>query len=98
MRGDMFLRLVANLKQRVIYFIKQALPPNLSAGSVLPMQQLPRTMNRLVQQQPRVYQEFPHCRPALVAKLCCQSKVNTDIRLPAASCAKPKNLAIKYLL
>ena len=34
MLGDMFLRLVANLKQRVIYFIKQALPPNISAGSV----------------------------------------------------------------
>ena len=35
MLGDMFLRLVANLKQGVIYFIKQALPPNISAGSVL---------------------------------------------------------------
>ena len=34
MLGDMFLRLVANLKQGVIYFIKQALPPNISAGSV----------------------------------------------------------------
>ena len=34
MLGDMFLRLVANLKQGVIYFIKQALPPNKSAGSV----------------------------------------------------------------
>ena len=34
MRGDMFLWLVANLKQGVIYFIKQALPPNISAGSV----------------------------------------------------------------
>ena len=32
--GDMFLWLVANLKQGVIYFIKQALPPNISAGSV----------------------------------------------------------------
>ena len=32
--GDMFLWLVANLKQGVIYFIKQALPPNKSAGSV----------------------------------------------------------------
>ena len=31
---DMFLWLVANLKQGVIYFIKQALPPNISAGSV----------------------------------------------------------------
>jgi hypothetical protein len=30
----MFLWLVANLKQGVIYFIKQALPPNISAGSV----------------------------------------------------------------
>ena len=47
---------------------------------------------------PRVYKEFPHCRPASVAKLCRQSKVNNDIRLPAASCSKPKNLAIKYLL
>ena len=38
MLGDMFLWLVANLKQGVIYFIKQALPPNISAGSVsLPM-------------------------------------------------------------
>ena len=34
MLGDMFLWLVANLKQVVIYFIKQALPPNISAGSV----------------------------------------------------------------
>ena len=50
MLGDMFLWLVANIKQGVIYFIKQALPPNLSAGSVLPMQQLPRTMNQLVRQ------------------------------------------------
>ena len=32
--GDMFLWLVSNLKQGVIYFIKQALPPNKSAGSV----------------------------------------------------------------
>ena len=35
MLGDMFLWLVANLKQGVIYFIKQALPPNILAGSVL---------------------------------------------------------------
>ena len=35
MLGDMFLWLVANLKKRVIYFIKQVLPPNISAGSVL---------------------------------------------------------------
>ena len=34
MLGDMFLWLVENLKQGVIYFIKQALPPNISAGSV----------------------------------------------------------------
>ena len=34
MLGDMFLWLVANLKQGDIYFIKQALPPNISAGSV----------------------------------------------------------------
>ena len=34
MLGDMFLWLAANLKQGVIYFIKQALPPNKSAGSV----------------------------------------------------------------
>ena len=34
MLGDMFLWLIANLKQGVIYFIKQALPPNKSAGSV----------------------------------------------------------------
>ena len=34
MLGDMFLWLVANLKQGIIYFIKQALPPNISAGSV----------------------------------------------------------------
>ena len=34
MLGDMFLWLVANLKQGVIYFITQALPPNKSAGSV----------------------------------------------------------------
>ena len=34
MLGDVFLWLVANLKQGVIYFIKQALPPNISAGSV----------------------------------------------------------------
>ena len=33
--GDMFLWLVANLKQGVIYFINQALPPNISAGSVI---------------------------------------------------------------
>ena len=36
MLGDMFLWLVTNLKQGVIYFIKQALPPNISAGSVIP--------------------------------------------------------------
>ena len=35
MLGDMVLWLVANLKQGVIYFIKQALPPNILAGSVL---------------------------------------------------------------
>ena len=35
MLGDMFLWLVANLTQGVIYFIKQALAPNISAGSVL---------------------------------------------------------------
>ena len=35
MLGDMFLWLVANLKQGVIYFIKQALPPNISARSVV---------------------------------------------------------------
>ena len=34
MLGDIFLWLVAKLKQGVIYFIKQALPPNISAGSV----------------------------------------------------------------
>ena len=34
MLGVMFLWLVANLKQGVIYFIKQAVPPNISAGSV----------------------------------------------------------------
>ena len=34
MLGDMFLWPVANLKQGVIYFIKQALTPNISAGSV----------------------------------------------------------------
>ena len=35
MLGDMFLWLVTNLKQGVIYFIKQALPPNISPGSVV---------------------------------------------------------------
>ena len=35
MLGDVFLWLVANLKQGVIYFIKQALSPNISAGSVV---------------------------------------------------------------
>ena len=35
MLGDMFLWFVANLKQGVIYFIKQALPPNKSARSVI---------------------------------------------------------------
>ena len=34
MLGDMFLWLLANLKQGGIYFLKQALPPNISAGSV----------------------------------------------------------------
>ena len=34
MLGDMFLWRVVNLKQGVIYFIKQGLPPNISAGSV----------------------------------------------------------------
>ena len=38
--GDMFLWLVANLKQGVIYFIKQALPPNKSAGSVCELNRL----------------------------------------------------------
>ena len=32
MFGDMFLWLVANLKQRVIYFIKQALPQTFQPG------------------------------------------------------------------
>ena len=36
MLGDMFLWLVANLKHGVIYFIKQALTPKISAGSVGP--------------------------------------------------------------
>ena len=36
MLGDMFLWLAANLKQGGVYFIKQALPPNKSAGSVYP--------------------------------------------------------------
>ena len=40
MLGYMFFSLLANLKQGVIYFIKQALPPNISAGSV---SLLPRT-------------------------------------------------------
>ena len=35
MLGDIFLWLAANLKQGVIYFIKHALPPNISAGSVV---------------------------------------------------------------
>ena len=34
MLGDVFLWLVAKLKQGDIYFIKQALPPNISARSV----------------------------------------------------------------
>ena len=34
MVGDMFLWPVANLKQGGIFFIKQALPPNILAGSV----------------------------------------------------------------
>ena len=34
MLGNMFLWLVANLKQGGIYFIKKALPPNISAGRV----------------------------------------------------------------
>ena len=34
MLGGMFLWLVANLKQGGFHFIKQALPPNISAGSV----------------------------------------------------------------
>ena len=34
MLGDMFLWLAANLKQGVIFFIKQALPPNISARRV----------------------------------------------------------------
>ena len=40
MLGDMFLWLVANLKQGVIYFIKQAFPPNISAGSVFEVRDL----------------------------------------------------------
>ena len=32
MLGDMFLWLVANLKQGIIYFIKQALPPIFQPG------------------------------------------------------------------
>ena len=44
MLGDMFLWLVANLKQGVIYFIKQALPPNKSAGSVLLLKWVSRTV------------------------------------------------------
>ena len=35
MLGNMFLWLAANLKEGAIYFIKQALPPNISAGSVV---------------------------------------------------------------
>ena len=44
MLGDMFLWLVANLKQGVIYFIKQALPPNISAGSVHSHLHKPKTV------------------------------------------------------
>ena len=35
MLGNMFSWLVANLNQGVIYFIKHALPPKISAGSVI---------------------------------------------------------------
>ena len=47
MLGDMFLWLVANLKQGVIYFIKQALPPNISAGSV-PKTKMGEKQNKLI--------------------------------------------------
>ena len=36
MLGDMFLWLVANLKQGVIYFIKQALPPKHFSRECIP--------------------------------------------------------------
>ena len=54
MLGDMFLWRVANLKQGVISFIKQALPPNISAGSVTVVR-----MSQLVNHQ-SVF-ELPMC-------------------------------------
>ena len=51
MLGGMFLWLVANLKQGVIYFIKQALPPNISAGSVEHIKMLAE-----------IDQSFPNCK------------------------------------
>ena len=56
MLGDMFLWLVANLKQRVIYFIKQALPPNKSAGSVVIESYTPITLF------PRAVLELASCK------------------------------------
>ena len=48
MLGDMFLWLVANLKQGVIYFIKQALPPNKSAGSVPMGKKNPKSEKKII--------------------------------------------------
>ena len=55
MLGDMFSWLVANLKQGVIYFIKQALPPNISAGSVAGLSQCYKTQTRDSQWDSRLY-------------------------------------------
>ena len=54
MLGDMFLWLVANLKQGVIYFIKQALPPNKSAGSVCTYMYLAHVMEQLIFRIPNI--------------------------------------------
>ena len=55
MLGDMFVWLVANLKQGVIYYIKQALPPNKSAGSVSNIEMLQNNPNIQTNASPEQY-------------------------------------------
>ena len=66
MLGDMFFWLVANLKQGVIYFIKQALPPNISAGSVSTIY-----MNfKIIYSQHTVKQRFSHHCACFIEIIC----------------------------
>jgi hypothetical protein len=75
MLGDMFLCLVANLKQGVIYFIKQALPPNISAGSVHLISA------RDQPERKQVYFSIPLHKRIQLERKVCTIKNNTNLNL-----------------